>query len=406
MSEGAQGGEHRDRAAYEPTARDRLAGRCWITPKAHADRSGGVVASPALVAPWLGLASLEDESGATGLTGPALRLDREEILSFRRRTGALDERLAAGPDSLAQPAAAGLQDSMPRAALLSLHARVRSVGPETWSEPPLVQLWGPGYSVFVVAEPDVALFTLSRLPEAGQRRRRAEELAARLSELLAGGSMTYDRAGALLGVHPNSLRYAALTGTVLIRWEGAGASTIWTVPRPEMEPAEARAELARRFLHSYGPSTPASFARWAGMNVAAAESAFELLSDEVIEVLSPIGPSFLLSSDEALMRSSGPPERGAPLIPSGDPYFLLHGPERELLVPDERLRAELWTPRVWPGALLLDGEIAGTWRRSQGSVTVRPWRRLSRAELASVEAEVASLPLPGLRAAPSLCLEE
>jgi hypothetical protein len=37
---------------------------------------------------------------------------------------ALDERLRPGPDSLRRAAWAGLQDSMPRAALLSIHARV------------------------------------------------------------------------------------------------------------------------------------------------------------------------------------------------------------------------------------------------------------------------------------------
>lgn len=28
--------------------------------------------------------------------------------------------------------------------------------------------------------------------------------------------------------------------------------------------------------------------------------------------------------------------------------------------------------RVWPGALLVQGEIAGTWRRAEGTVTVQP----------------------------------
>jgi hypothetical protein len=66
-----------------------------------------------------------------------------------------------------------------------------------------------------------------------------------------------------------------------------------------------------------------------------------------------------------------------------------------LLVGDARRRGRLWTSRVWPGALLVDGEIAGTWRRAGPCVTVEPWRRLSGAERTAVEAEVAALPLPG-----------
>ncbi|HTR36169.1 MAG TPA: hypothetical protein VMH80_09720 [Bryobacteraceae bacterium] len=53
---------------------------------------------------------------------PRLELTRSQILAFRRQAGSLDERLPAGAKSLRQIAWAGLQDSMPRAALLSIHA--------------------------------------------------------------------------------------------------------------------------------------------------------------------------------------------------------------------------------------------------------------------------------------------
>jgi len=70
-----------------------------------------------------------------------------------------------GPDSLRQAAWAGLQDSMPRAALLSIHARVEGAGPSSWEDPSLVQLWGPRYSAYVVAAPDLAVFSLGRFPD-------------------------------------------------------------------------------------------------------------------------------------------------------------------------------------------------------------------------------------------------
>jgi hypothetical protein len=46
--------------------------------------------------------------------------------------------------------------------------------------------------------------------------------------------------------------------------------------------------------------------------------------------------------------------------------------------------------------VLVGGEIVGTWRRATADVSVQPWRRLTRAERTAVEAEAASLPLPGL----------
>ena len=52
--------------------------------------------------------------------------------------------------------------------------------------------------------------------------------------------------------------------------------------------------------------------------------------------------------------------------------------------------------RVWPGAVLLDGEIRGTWRRAHDTVTIQAWCRFSRAARDAVEAEAAVLPLPGV----------
>lgn len=118
--------------------------------------------------------------------GSRLELTRSQILGFRRSVGALDQRLAPGAPSLRRAAWAGLQDSMPPAALLSIHARVEETHASTWEDPSLVQLWGPRHSVFVVAARDRGVFTLGTLPEAGNGRRRAEEMAARLQSFSGG----------------------------------------------------------------------------------------------------------------------------------------------------------------------------------------------------------------------------
>jgi hypothetical protein len=285
---------------------------------------------------------------------------------------------------------------MPRAALLSIHARVSGTEPTTWEDPSLVQLWGPRFSVYVVARGDVAAFTLGRLEETGPSRRQAQDIAVRLAAFLDGRRMRYDHAGAGLGMHGNRLRYAAPTGTILLRWEGARAPEIWTVRAPELSPDEARLELARRYLHVFGPTTAEAFARWAGIGDTSGRAAIDALADEVTQVHTPIGDRWILASDEWLFREDPAPAAPARLLPSGDSYYLLWGTDRELLVPDAARRAELWTSRVWPGALLVDGEIAGTWRRANEKVSVQTWRRLSPSEREAVEAEAASLPLPGV----------
>ncbi len=329
------------------------------------------------------------------MTGIRLDLARQQVLAFRRATGALDARLPPGPDSLHWAAWAGLQDSMPRAAVLSIHARVESTEPSVWEAPSLVQLWGPRYSVFVVAATDLAVFSLGTLPDDARGLSRATDLAGRLRALLGeDGTMTYSEAGRALGVHHNALRYAAPTGTVLIRWDGARQPTLWTVPPPAVEPSVARLELARRYLHVYGPTTPEAFATWAGISRRSGVTAFEALGESLLPVRTPVGEEWMLAQDEAAARADPAPAAPARLLPSGDAYFLLWGSDRELLVPDPDNRAALWTPRAWPGAVLVEGEIAGTWRRADTVLTVTPWRRLSGGERDSIVAEAESFPLP------------
>lgn len=324
-----------------------------------------------------------------------LQATREQILAFRRRTGGLDQRLPAGKSSLHRAAWAGMQDSMPRAALLSIHARVEDATHTAWEDPSLVQVWGPRYQVYVIAAPDLPLFTFARLPETGKLRARAEELAARLETALAGGRMRDRDAGTAMGGIGPSLRYATLTGRLAIRWEGARAPHVWIVPPPEISITEARRELARRYLHVFGPSTASAFAKWGGIGAREAAQTFDDLAVELIGVRTPAGDAHLLASDEAAMREPPGPAAGARLLPSGDAYTLhTTATERTLLVPNEKQRGELWTPRVWPGAVLVEGEIVGIWRRAKRTFTIETWRKLSRSARDAIVAEAEGLPLP------------
>ena len=287
---------------------------------------------------------------------------------------------------------------MPRAALLSLHARVEGVESSTWEDRALVQLWGPRYSTYVVPRRDFALFSLGRLPEDAKGRLRAERMAARMHAHLGGTRMTDRELGRAIGVG-NAMRYAAPTGTVAIRWDGARAPTVWTVAAPAIDPADACRGLARRYLHLFGPTTAEGFARWAGISRRSAANAFASLERSLLPVRSPLGDEWLLAADEPEMRAGETAPAPARLLPSGDAYFLLDGAERELLVPRADQRERLWTSRVWPGAILVEGEIRGTWRRSQHTVRIDAWARLSRARRDAIEAEARALPLPGVERA-------
>jgi hypothetical protein len=215
---------------------------------------------------------------------------------------------------------------MPRAALLSIHARVEETQPSTWEDPSLVQLWGPRGNVFVARRP-----------------------------------------------------------------------TVWTVPAPAVDPRDARLELARRYLHIFGPTTTEAFAWWAGLRPRHGVAVFQALGSSLTPVQTPVGEAWILSRDEPTLRAAPGAVAPARLLPSGDAYLLAQGADRELLVPDSDRRRALWTPRVWPGGLLVGGEIVGTWRRADQAMTIQLWRPLSGGERDAVAAEAASLPLPGLQ---------
>src|SRR5262249_415721 len=86
----------------------------------------------------------------------------------------------------------------------------------------------------------------------------------------------------------------------------------------------------------------------------------------LLAVRSPLGNAWLLAEDEPPVRAAETASAPARLLPSGDAYFLPAGPEPDLLAPRAAQRDRLWTPRAWPGALLVEGELAGTWGRVGG----------------------------------------
>jgi len=257
-----------------------------------------------------------------------------------------------------------------------------------------VQVWGPRFSAYVVTSRDLAVFSVGRLPDDAKGRRTAEDLAERLDAFLDGRRMTYGQAGDALGVPANRLRYAAATGRVLIRWDGARQPTIWTVPPPDVEPQVARLELARRYLEIFGPGTIPGFAKWAGVGQADGRAAFDALAGSLTPTRTPVGDGWILTRDEPAFRAHARSAASARLLPSGDAYYLSWGADRALLVPAVEHRGELWTSRVWPGAILSGGEIIGTWRRAGGEIAIASWRRLSPSEREAIEAEAVTMPLP------------
>src|SRR5262249_55191654 len=144
--------------------------------------------------------------------------------------------------SLRRAAWAGLQDSMPRAALLSLHARVERVRPTSWEHASLAQVWGPRFSTYVVAARGHAIFTVGRRPE-GAPRAVAGALAPAPHPRRGGGGRGRGAAVKPRGLrHENATRYPTPPGRLRIGGDATREATIWPLPPPGVGARAARLE--------------------------------------------------------------------------------------------------------------------------------------------------------------------
>ena len=205
------------------------------------------------------------------------------------------------------------------------------------------------------------------------------------------------RPGARSASNPNAFRYAAPTGTVAIRWEGARAPTIWTVAAPEIEPGDASRELARRYLHIFGPTTADGFARWAGISRSAAAGAFASLEGSLLPVRSPLGDELLLAADEPAMRAGETSSAPTRLLPSGDAYYLLARGGTGAPRPRERISGygsgRLACGRARSSSKARYAERGDARSTSCGSTPGDACRVAMRD---AIEAEAGALPLPGI----------
>jgi hypothetical protein len=318
---------------------------------------------------------------------------RADVLAFRLRATHLHERLPAGGRSVRAAAWCGLQDSSPRSAVLSLHARVEGVAPDAWSHPALVQVWGPRGAVWAVPAAAVGVFTLGLLPRDARRRAEVEATAAAVRHVVGAGPRSKSEVlAAVPGLRDRPLTWAGATGTVRIRWDTRD-TVVFACDPQALDEEEARHELARRFLRRLGPATVEGFAWWAGVPGPEARTTWDAL--DAGGELAPVGGGrWLHAADVHTAASPGPPPPTTRFLPPGDPY--LGGPDRHLVLPDEAQRNALWPlANVPPGALLARGRVVGTWRRRRDRVAASPWAPLSRGDRAALEAEAAGLPLEG-----------
>ncbi|MEJ7716791.1 MAG: crosslink repair DNA glycosylase YcaQ family protein [Thermoleophilaceae bacterium] len=259
-----------------------------------------------------------------------------------------------------------VQDSPPGAAAAAVLARVESLAPGwvdagVYEERSLVALYNPRTAVAVVPASEAAAYATSMLPvdDAGLRTivgpalpdRSADfaepvELAVEaVADALDGAVLSRDDLHEALrrrlpeellpwcrGCESHHARrgllvMASLHGRLCIAGrvgrQPAFARTDQLIGWRPPTRASAGAELVRRYLSGYGPSTPAHLAEWAGLARVHADALWALVEDELAEVRIGGGRArtWLLDHDLSLLEDP-PPSRGVRLLSPGDPLLL------------------------------------------------------------------------------------
>jgi hypothetical protein len=176
----------------------------------------------------------------------------------------------------------------------------------------------------------------------------------------------------------------------------------WVPRTRESERGSGRpfARLAANYLEGHGPATVADFAWWAGITKTEARGGIEEASDRVARV-AVAGTDYWMPTNVAAGLASAEPAgtsgRPAPvvhLLPTYDEYMLGYT-DRSAQLGEyaEVYRDSLGPNGIYSPSLMVDGRIAGTWRRAldgkRARITMRPFRPLRRAETRAVETAVA-----------------
>ena len=167
--------------------------------------------------------------------------------------------------------------------------------------------------------------------------------------------------GVRQGTHP--------TVTSPARWLGS--------PLPAADLDAAGRELVRRFVHCYGPAAPQDLIDWLGCCPAQGRRLWDSAAGEMAPVLAEAKRRWMLAEDLDALDAL-PDAQTAPTLLLGphDPY--LDPRDRELLLPDKRLRRLVWKPVGNPGVVLCGGRVAGIWKsktqRGRLQLTVTLWQ--------------------------------
>jgi hypothetical protein len=168
-------------------------------------------------------------------------------------------------------------------------------------------------------------------------------------------------------------RAAGRQAQVVLGPEEQRATILYPKPKHRQDRVgDPRLELLQAYFRVNGPTTRHAYRDWLEGSTATVGEVWDKLGDGLVPVRvegkrHDLPEALVPAVSEALEPS------GVALVPPNDPY--LKQVDKTLLVPDATRRKEVWKALSGPGALLIDGEVAGTWRYRRGpkELTITPF---------------------------------
>jgi winged helix DNA-binding protein len=191
-------------------------------------------------------------------------------------------------------------------------------------------------------------------------------------------SLTYDcRTCGARHIAGNVWQHSGLAGGIEVEARGRDATLGPIRNAPPLPVAnEGIEELIATYLRLLGPATPLEVGKYLGSSTAEIKKVWPAsLAEVTVDGRLTWLPAAAVADLESAARPSG-----VRLIPPMDP--LLQARDRDLLVPAKDHQKQVWRTLGNPGALLLDGEIAGVWRakmsgRKRVDLTITPFATMT-----------------------------
>ena len=200
------------------------------------------------------------------------------------------------------------------------------------------------------------------------------DVSTRLTKVMSEPYLRYCRACQATHLYEQPFRLAAFRGGLELQPD-TSPPVLQRIPGfKKATRASEKFDLVRGYLRLLGPATPKQVAEFIDAPVKEVQARWP---EDVVEVVVGREKRSLLAADEEALDTVE--ARVTRLL---GPYDLfLQARDRSTIVPDAAHAKELWPVLGRPGAVLVDGELVGSWRPRQSGkslrVAVRPWRKLS-----------------------------